>query len=379
MIVTKLSAFIAADSTKKKVKVPRHYFNKTIYVDYYSTGKRELDTINQISKLLESYQLNQTSLGFNFPMVTRDIYSKDSTRISTLNLLFTGGFNILDVKFEGISKHTFTKAWVGCRGFYSNGKKSIFFAEFSPFISEDKGFDYTRTSRLASTVLYNCAVADNFSFRVGYTRSFLWGNRYNLPYIGIRVGRLDKVNFSVQFPRGVTFTVPIGKYVRTSLYTKPQGGFYTFGNTVDSLKIGNVNENSKLYFGRYEFLSGARLDVQPSHFFNLYLSTGFTTRNIISFYPTSEVKDNNSVYKKDYAEKIPGSIYVNFGLVLRFGRTKATYNNRLMYDAKDLNNTIDSGDNNINIGNGDIAVPAKKIKKVNPDEVLDLIETQDLY
>ncbi len=378
MIVTKLSAFIAGDSIKK-VKPAKHYFNKTIYFDYYSTGKRELDTVNKISKLLESYQLSQSTLGFNFPMVTRDIHSKDSTKISTLNLLFTGSLNTLDVKFEGISKHRFSKFSLGCRGFYSNGKKSIFFVELSPFVTEDKGFDYTKTYRLASTVLYNCAVADNFSFRVGYTRSFLWGNRYNLPYIGIRVGRLDKTNFSVQFPRGVTFTVPLGKYVRTSLYTKPQGGFYTFGNTVDSLKIGNVNENDKLYFGRYEFLSGVRLDVQPSHFFNLYLSTGFTTRNKIAFYPTTGGRDNNSTYKRYYAEDIKGSIYVNFGLVLRFGRTRSTYNNSLMYDAKDLNNTLDPGDNNTGIGNGDIPVPAKKIKKVNPDEVLDLIETQDLY
>ena len=50
-----------------------------------------------------------------------------------------------------------------------------------------------------------------------------------------------------------------------------------------------------------------------------------------------------------------------------------------MYDMKDLNNTIDPGDNGIIQGNGDIPLPAKNIKKVNPEEILDLIETQDLY
>jgi len=377
LFATKLSAFIATDSTKK-VKPPKHYFNKTFYLDYYSTGKRDLDTINQVSKLLGSYQVSQFSIGYNFPIVTRDIYNKDSTKISTLNLLLTGNFTSLKLNFEGIDKHNLNKLSVGCRGFYSNGKKSIFFVELSPFVTRDRGYAYTKTYRLASTLLYNFTANEYFSFRVGYTRSFLWGNRYQLPYVGIRVGRLDKTNFSIQFPRGMTLNVPIGKYVRTSLYTKPQGGLYTFANT-DSLKIGSIEDNDKLYFGRYEFLSGLRLDVQPSNFFNLYVSGGFTTRNQIQFYSTTLVRNNSATYKNYYSERIKGSIFVNFGLVLRFGKTKSTYNNSLMYDAKDLNNTIDSGDNGINKGNGDIPTVPKKIKKINPDEILDLIETQDLY
>lgn len=377
LFATKLSAFIATDSTKK-VKPPKHYFNKTLYFDYYSTGKRELDTINQVSKVLSSYQLSQFSMGYTFPMVTRDIYNKDSTKISTLNLLFTGSYSNLKLNFEGIDKHNLTKLSLGCRGFYSNGKKSIFFVELSPFVTQDRGYAYTKTYRLASTVLYNFIANEYFSFRVGYTRSFLWGNRYQLPYVGIRVGKLDKTNFSVQFPRGVTLNIPIGKFVRTSLYTKPQGGLYTFANT-DSLKIGSLEDNDKLYFGRYEFLSGLRLDVQPSNFFNFYVSTGFTTRNKIAFYSTTLIKDNNSTYKNYYSENIKGSIFVNCGLVFRFGRTKSTYNNSLMYEMKDLNNTVNPGDSGVNNGNGDIPVPADKIKKVNTDEILDLIEAQDLY
>src|SRR3989344_734505 len=372
LITTKLSAFIAGDSTKK-VKPPKHYFNKTLYFDYYSTGKRELDTINQVSKVLGSYQLSQVSMGYTFPMVTRDIYNKDSTKISTLNLLFTGNYSSLKLNFEGIDKHNLTKLSLGCRGFYSNGKKSIFFVELSPFVTQDRGYAYTKTYRLASTVLYNFTANEYFSFRVGYTRSFLWGNRYQLPYVGIRVGKLDKTNFSVQFPRGATLNIPIGKFVRTSLYTKPQGGLYTFANT-DSLKIGSLEDNDKLYFGRYEFLSGLRLDVQPSNFFNFYVSSGFTTRNKIAFFSTTLVKDNTSTYKNYYSENIKGSIFVNFGLVFRFGRTKSTYNNSLMYDMKDLNNTVAPGDSGVNNGNGDIPVPANKIKKVNTDEILDLIE-----
>lgn len=376
-LCTKLLAFNKNDSTKS-VDPPKHYFNKTIYLDHYTTGKRTLDTVNRISKKLGAYQVSQFSIGYNFPIVTRDFYNKDSSKISNMHLLITGNYSKLDLNFEGISKHYLTKLSVGCRGIYNTGKKNIFFVEVSPFITKDRNYGYTRTSRLATTVLYNYIANEYFSFRVGYTRSFLWGNRYQLPYIGIRVGKLDKVNLSVQFPRGMTFNVPIGKYIKTSIYTRPQGGVYTFANT-DSLEIGNIYENSKLYFGRYEFLSGLRVDVQPSKFFNFYLSTGFTTKNKVAFYPTNKVKDKSSSYSSYYSEDIKSSIFVNLGFVFRFGKTKSIYNNMQLYDALDINNTIDSGDNNVMRGNGDIPVPATKIQKINPDEVLDLIETQDLY
>jgi hypothetical protein len=176
----------------------------------------------------------------------------------------------------------------------------------------------------------------------------------------------------------MALNVPIGNHIRTSLYTKPQGGLYTFANT-DSLEIGNINENQKLYFGRYEFLSGLRIDVQPSNYFNFYVSGGLTTKNKILFYPTTLIKNSTSSYNNYYAEDIKSSLFLNVGLVFRFGKTKSIYNNNPLYNTIDLNNSTDPGDNGTQIGNGNIPIPVKKSKKVSTDEVLDLIETQDLY
>jgi len=373
---TKLPAF-NNDSTKV-INPPKHYFTRTIYLDLYSTGLRKLDTLNVLSSKLHSYQVSQAVLGFNVPVVTKDFYNRDSTKISNLHFLLTGNYASVSVNFSGISRHTLSKASLGFRGIYNNGKKSIFFIEVSPFLTKDAGYRYTRTSRLSATALYDCALSPNFSFRVGFTRSFLWGNRFHLPYIGIRLGRLDKVNFSVQFPRSVTFNVPIGKYVRTSLFTRPQGGLYTFAN-VDSLPLQDVNNSKRIYFGRYEFLSGLRVDILPSRHFNFYLGGGFTTRNKISLFSTQQSAGTLTSYDDAYREKIGSSVFLNVGLVVRFGKTRSVYNNRQLYDAMDLNNTIDPGDNGVNPGNGTIPAPAKKIRHLDNNEVLDLIETQDLY
>ena len=380
LFCTKLLAF-DSDSTKtvKPAKLPKHYFNKTIYIDYYSPGKRMLDTINTVSKKLASYKISQVAIGFNFPVFTKDFYNKDSTRISNFHLLLTGGYSNIKLNFEGISQHNLSKTAIGGRAIFNNGKKTIFFAEVTPFVTQDRGFSDTKTYRLASTFLLDYAASDKFSLRLGFTRTFLWGNRYHLPYIGMRIGKLDKVNFSVQFPRSVSFNVPVGKYVRTSLYTKPQGGFYTFENS-DSLQLGSIYEHQKLYFGRTEFLSGLRVDVLPSKNFNFYLSTGFTSSNMIEFYPSANPKSKFSRYNDYYRERIAPSAFINFGFVVRFGKTRSIYNNSQMYNALDLNNSVDPTDSGTNPGNGNIPHPSKKMTMKNKsDEVIDLLETQDLY
>ena len=374
---TRLSALYTIDSTKQ-AKPPKHYFSQILYTDYYLTGKRDLDTVNLISKRLKSYQVNQFAIGYALPVITKDYYNKDSTIISNFHFMLTTSYSRLDVTFGGISKHSLSKFSIGGRAIYNNGKRSIFFVEFSPFSTKDVGYGYTKATRLASTVLYNYAASDYFSFRVGYTRSFYFGNRYSLPYIGIRVGKLDGINFSVQFPRAITFSIPMGPVVRTSMFTRPMGGLYTFANT-DSLKIGDINENNKLYFGRYEFLSGIRVDIQPSHFFNMYFNSGFTTRNKILFHYAAPV-NKATPYRKSYTENIKSSIFFNFGFVFRFGKTKSIYNNRQMYDAMDLNNTLSPAENGVYNGNGDIPAPRYKIRKKDiASELQDLIEVQDLY
>ena len=380
LLCTKLLAF-NGDSTKvvKNAEIPKHYFSKTVFLDYYAPGKRQLDTVNTVSKRLNSYMVSQFAMGFNFPVYTKDKYNKDSTIVANTHLLITGGYSSLSLNFGGISRHTFSKAGIGFRGIYNNGKKSIFFGEISPYVTQDRGYAYTKTYLVTATFLYNYAVSEKFALRIGFTRSYIWGNRYHLPYIGIRIGRLDKVNYSLQFPRGMTLNIPVGKYVRTSLYTKPQGGFYTFGNSNDSIQLGNIYENKKLYFGRLEFLTGLRIDILPTKHFNFYLASGFTTRNFIAFYPSPDPKKSLSSFIDYYKKKINGSAYINFGLVFRFGKTRSVYNNSQMYDAMDMNNGIDPNDNNVNPGNGDIPSPSKKMGKNKAEDVIDLIDTEDIY
>jgi hypothetical protein len=358
----------------KLIKPARHYFKTTIYTDFYGTGNRDLSGKTFVSDKLKAYRVNQFTLGFNAPVFTQDFYGKDSTRISNLHFLLTGSYASVSPEFTGINtNHRLSKTSIGMRAIFNTGRKSIFYVELTPFMTQDNGYSYTQKYRFATTVLYNCTVNKYFSFRLGFTRSFIFGNRRRLPYIGFRVGKMDGVNFSVQFPRSITFNVPVGKYVKTSLYTKPLGGLYSFAN-VDSLYY--LNNDKSINFGRYEFIGGLRVDVLPANFFNFYVSAGFTTQNYIGFYSETFNRRNKGTLNSFYSEKINNSVYVNFGLVFKFGRVKSIYNNYNLYDAQDLNN---KDADNISNGNSQIPAKAKKIRNVKPSDVQDLIDTEDFY
>lgn len=372
LMYTGLSAF--NNDSLKMAKPARHYFKTTVYSDFYGSGNRSLSGKTFVSEKLKTYRANQFTLGFHAPVFTQDFYRKDSTRISNLHLLLTGSYAAMSPQFEGITRqHTLSKMSIGLRAIYNTGRKSIFYVELTPFTTQDVGFRYTQKYRFATTVLYNCTVNPYFSFRLGFTRSFIFGNRNRLPYIGIRVGRMDGVNLSVQFPRSINFNVPIGKYVKTSLYTKPLGGLYSFAN-VDSLYY--LNNDRSINFGRYEFIGGLRIDVLPVNLFNFYVSAGITTQNYIGFYSETFNRRRQGTLAPFYKEKIENSLYLNFGFAFKFGRVKSIYNNYNLYDAQDLNN---KDADNISNGNSQIPARYKKPKSAKPSDVQDLIDTQDFY
>lgn len=393
-------SFYAQDSTKtipiaigtpKKIKEPKHFFNHTIFLDYYYKppsvlldGKGRLDT-GRIAKQLGTYAVAQSCISFYSPLVTINKFNKDSSVNSNFHLLLAGTAYYLQPQFSGISVHTLAKYGLGIRAIYNTGKRSIFFIESTPFLTQDitPGSIDKGTWRMSGTLLWSFTPAPKFNFRLGATKSFLWGNRLYLPFIGLRFGRLDRLNFSIQFPKNMSLNLQLGNAFRLSLYTKPQGGVFNFSNR-DTVYNGNYYKNTNvgnervIQFGRYELLSGFRMDVVPCRWFNFYLSTGFSTKNGVTFYSNGFNKNNKARLGGFYAANPKNSVFLNLGMTFRIGRSKSYYNNHNMYEVIDLNNSIDPGDNNVNPGNGNIVIPKKKaIKSLKPSEIQDLIDAND--
>lgn len=355
-----------------KIKLPKHYFNTVIAVDAYR--KKEVpfsDTSKALSKRLKSYGIKQFYVNFYTPLATKSWMGADSISKNS-HLLLTGTFVSLRPVFSGITDHNLVKFGIGMRYIYNTGKKGVWFADVSPFLTRDVSSPSKPYYRLASTFIYSQNESPNFNWRLGITKSFQWGNRYYLPFIGIRVGRLDKVNVSLQFPRSMSVNVPLNSKVILSLYTRPQGGMYNFSN-VDTLYF--KSSDATFHFTRYELNSGLRVDVRAGSHINFYLASGLSSRNNISFYSEGANKNRPIANYNTYFYKVslPNSLYVNFGLVLVFGKTRSYYNEKNIYDAADLNNVIGAPNGNIQV-----PLPAKNTSKQNLESVRDLVDYNDI-
>ncbi|MBS1646793.1 MAG: hypothetical protein JST67_05590 [Bacteroidetes bacterium] len=384
LLLVAFSSFAQTDSIKK-IKTPKHYFTPTIFTDYYANPSINLDdglrksTNNPtVRNKLKNYQYNQFVGGFYFPIATKDFHHADGS-ISNLHLLGTGNYMMGMPNFSGITNHTLLKASVGLRSIYNTGKKLIWFLDITPFMSTDLSANCYTSYRWAGAFLVDYMVSPYFSFRVGVMRSFMYGNRYHLPYVGLRFGRLDKTYLSIQFPRNITISVPAGKYLRLSAYIKPMGGVFNMANN-DGLYTKN-NDKTILY-GRYELITGLRVDATFNQHISIFASAGFTGIRSVSLYSTSENQDNQFVLNNFYNQQVPRGAFINAGFTIRIGRAKSIYNNYSIYETFNLNTTIDTGDNNTNTGDGNIPNQTKTSKPVNNlkiKDVQDLIEAQDMY
>lgn len=364
-----------------KLKLPKHYFKTIIIADGYRKPGQEIkDTVNPLSRKLKSYGVNQFIFSLITPIATFEKPALDSTspRKNT-HLLLTANYVRLQPVFGGIETHDLVKAGIGMRLIANSGKKGVWFIDVSPFVTKDATYASSPgILRMASTIVYSYNKSDRFNWRIGVTKSFMWGNRNYLPFIGLRLGRLDKTNLSIQFPRNISLNIPLNQKMMISFYTKPQGGMFSFTNR-DSLSVKNAEKT--FHFTRYEINSGFRADVRVSNWFNFYVALGLSTKNNITFYSerANRARPNVPYRTHFYSETMPATGFFNLGLVFKFGKTRMFYNDKNMYDAIDLNNTIGGGDNNVSDGNAQIPLEGKKLKKqdLNLRSVQDLVDYND--
>ena len=390
-----LNLFSQGDTAAKKVKLPKHYFTPTIYTDFYNTPQIDIrltdakgvllkDDQLDMAKRLKTYQYSQSVGGFYFPLVTKERIHEDQ-HISNFHLLATGSYMLSMPRFGGTKDHNLLKVSLGMRGIYNTGKKGIWFFDATPFMSGDLSVSGTMISRWASTFVYDRMVSPRFSYRVGLTRTFILGNRYHLPYLGVRIGKVDRAYLSIQFPRFISFSFPIGSKFRMSIYSKATGSLLAMGNT-DSLYNGTNGKSNTIdktiIFGRYDGNTGFRFDYNLNKHFTFYAAFGGANLRAVALFSNQyNAKNNAEKLVPFFGQKLDKVGYVNFGFTIRIGQAKSVYGNHNMYEVFNTNSTIDTGDNNTNTGDGNVPTETKKKTIVNlkTKDVQDLIEAQDLY
>jgi hypothetical protein len=359
-----------------KLKTPKHFFKTTILIDGYTKPQKSIKDTDVISKRLKNYGVNQFNFSFSTPIATVNRYNFDSTIHANTHYLLTANYTLVQPKFGGIRYHQLSRFGMGVRMIHNTGKRGLFFADVSPFVTTDNTVKGAAYWRMASTFLYSHLFGERFNFRIGLTKSFLWGNRYYLPYVGVRIGKLDGVNFSFQFPRNIQVQVPLSQQVRFNVFTKPQGGLFLFSNT-DSLYF--FKTDKQFYFTRYELITGFRFDFMPNEQLAFYVGFGLSTRNSFAFYSerANSKRRQEPLRKLFYEQSTVPTGFLNFGVSLKFGKNRSVYKNINLYEAIDLNNGIDSGDNGLTTPNSEIRKANLKKNQIKLNDVQDLIDYSD--
>lgn len=366
---------------RSKPREVRNYIRPTISLSIFNTGSRRTrGNVPFLNNRLGDYQYFQSSLSFYAPLYTKTkFYGGDSTRIKTFHLLFTVNAVTDRPSFSELPKqHELYKLAIGVRGIWTK-KRGVFFADITPFAAGDKyNEQQTARVRLGTTFVYNHMVKPWFSWRIGITKTFLYGNKLFLPMIGFRLGRLDgDVYLQAQFPRHVSLTIQPSPKFSINIYSRAYGGVYNISNE-DSLYIGN---DSVIHFGHFGIANGVRFDFRPNPSINFFISGGLAMQNYIWLYSYSFNQQNNlAPFDPFYKARPAPTMFLNFGCTIRFGKAKRSQGNYLMYDAFDLNNQMDPGDNG-NYAGSDIPKAAEEaeMSKVQYKDVEDLVDETDLY
>jgi hypothetical protein len=350
------------------VKLPKHYFNTLIAIDGYRKPQQDLDTLRPLSRKLQTYGIKQLTINFHAPLATKNWVDANGVTKNT-HLLITGTYMNFRPQFSGIKDHTLVKLGVGMRYIYNTGKKGVWFADVSPFVTRDATGHNRGFYRMASTLLYSHNVSEKFNWRLGVTKSFLWGNRFYLPFVGLRIGSLEKINLSIQFPRSISLVIPAGSKLLFSFYSRPQGGLFYFSNS-DSLYPKRTEKN--FHLSRYELNTGVRADLRPGKRLALYISAGLSSRNNLTFFSEGANRKNSFYNTYFYSKNLPATFFLNAGLVLRLGRTRSYYGNKNINDAIDIGNTVDG-----NMGANGISTTPRKNERLNLQSVQDLVDYND--
>lgn len=350
-------------------KTVRRYIRPSISLDYYGTTSKgiynyrllnfqRLRTRRNANDEID-YSFRMVNFNFTLPLFTKTWENPESMIRPTFHFILNGNAISALPNFSEIEdKHRLTKVGLGLRAIYSDGKKSTFFVNFSPFFSQDQTTIRNPTLRVSALLVYNYTFSQKFSFRVGLSKSYMLAELgYFLPVLGFRYGKLDGVYFSFNIPRNVSINFPLLKNkLYASVYTKPIGGIFNYDNSDNSLAELNENASKErigtnIQYRFYEILTGFLVEYKPNSNFTMFASLGFSTDRTIGF-----ASDENRKFRHKSVAilKVRPTVFLNIGATITFGQAKKTYNNSLLEDAFYLNQTFDAAD--MNTGNRDLRI-----------------------
>jgi hypothetical protein len=351
--------------------VPKHYIKSSLYTSYTFFPERKVK--NSESQYL---QYADFSAGACVPLITKSSWADGGSRLKTTHLLFTGSYSWNRFSSAFVSEpRNLVRSNIGLRLIHNDGKGNSLFFSFNPYFARDRFSSFIASRRFAFMLVYNRTVSERFSFRAGVWRTYIFGRRSTLPLLGVRIGRLDGLNFNLQFPRNISLNYPIHRMLTLSLISRPVGTLYAFRN--DDSRY--TEKGSTIYLGTRDVISGLQVTLLPFHNFVLYGSSGLARGTITRAerINTFGLRSVNYEFSKFNLSDAP---YFNIGLVWYLGKARNSSGNSQMYDVIDMNNSFGHDDNNTMLPNAQIPALDKASQNLGLQykDIEDLINVSDI-
>lgn len=343
----------------------KHFVKPTIYFNSFGSGKQAFR--NNTSN---SYRWRQNNIGAYFPIFTNTKFSESNIQ-SSFQMIGFANFLNSKPEFSFIeNNHVLTRLNVGLNTIYTSGK-STFLVTLSPFKAQDKNSLKTSDWRMSWMAIYNYTFNESFSVRIGYIRSFVLDGYPNLPLIGFRLGRYDKVHLNAQFPRNICLTMPIKQHLFLNIYARTTGSIYN----MKDVNVASVNY-SNLVFRRNDFQRGIELAYKKNNQFSFSGGIGSVLGNV-------KLIERNSFNFSGNAYTIIGgrlrrSGFITIGVQYSFGSSKKVFNNFAMQDAIFLSKQASGDSNPQNNIPTQINTDNLKLKKVQIRDIEEMIDIDDM-
>lgn len=365
LLCIKASSAFAIEKTSDTLSRHKHFIKPTLYFNAFGSGKQAFRKAPN-----NNYQWRQSNIGGYFPIFTQTNFSNSNIQ-SSFQLI--GFANILTSKpqFSFINQnHVLTRLNIGLNTIYTNGQ-STFLVTISPFKAQDRTSIRTSDWRMSWMAIYNYTFNENFSVRLGYIRSFVLDGYPNLPILGFRLGRYDKVHLNAQFPRNICLTIPMKEHLFLNVYARTTGSIYN----MKDVNISNQNYEN-IIFRRNDLQRGVELCYKKNNQIAYSFGVGSVVGNVKLIERSSFNFSGNAYTVAGGSLKRKG--FFNIGIQYSFGSSKKVYNNFTMQDAMFLNAQA-SGDanpqNNIpkQMNNDNL-----NLKKVQVKDIEEMIDIDDL-
>jgi hypothetical protein len=350
--------------------VPKHYIKSSLYANYTFFPERKV--IGTTSNYLQYADL---TVGASVPLITKAKWSDDGKNLKTTHVLFTGSYAWNRFSSAFVSEpRNLIRSNIGLRLIRNDGKGNSLFISINPYSARDRFSNFVSSRRIAMMAVYNRTVNEKFSFRAGIWRTYIFGRRSTLPLLGFRVGRLDKLNLNVQFPRNISLNYPVHRMVALSLISRPVGSVYSFRN--DDSKY--TDKGNTIFLGTRDVISGLQVTILPLNQLVVFGGAGLARGTVTR----AEKINPDGLRRVNYefsSFQFENAPYINVGLVWYLGKAKNSAGNSQMYDVIDMNNSFGHDDGNVLLPNAQITPidKASQSLRLQYKDIGDLISERD--